>query len=112
MIGRMASRDASRDDASVRSIGTDLLRLVLAYAKQETLDPVKALGRYVLWGLLGAVLISSGVVLVGLAAVRAAQTEAAPHLGGNLSWVPYCAGALVAIVVVALAASRIARAPR
>ncbi|HLH47512.1 MAG TPA: phage holin family protein [Acidimicrobiales bacterium] len=106
----MAAR--AKDDESVRDIGTQLARLVVAYAKQETVDPLKALGRYVAWGLAGAVLLSIGLVLVSLAAVRLLQTELSTHLSGELTWVPYLGGILLALVVAGLAVTRIGKTPR
>lgn len=85
--------------------------LVLAYAKQETVDPLKALGRFVAFGVAGALLLAVGTVIGALAVVRAIQTETAPHLTGDLSWVPYTGGILFALVVASGAASRIGKAP-
>lgn len=81
----------------------------MAYVRQETLDPLKALGRFLAFGAIGAVFISIGTLLLTLGAVRAAQTEAGAHLSGNLTWVPYCGGILFALAVVGLAASRIGK---
>jgi uncharacterized membrane protein YidH (DUF202 family) len=102
----------SKHDESVRELGTDLARLVLAYAKQETVDPLKTLGRYLLWGVIGAVLLSVGVVLLSLAAVRLLQTELSVHLRGELTWVPYLGGVLLALVVAGSAVSRIGKGSR
>ncbi|MCU4184650.1 hypothetical protein K6U06_09790 [Acidiferrimicrobium sp. IK] len=88
----------------------ELKDLVLAYAKQETLDPLKALGRFVAFGIAGAILLSLGTILGALAVVRAIQTETSPHLTGNLSWVPYTGGVLFALVVAGGAVSRIGKA--
>ncbi|MHB1929727.1 MAG: hypothetical protein ACYDEN_04945 [Acidimicrobiales bacterium] len=101
-----------REDESVREVGTDLARLVLAYARQETLDPLKDLLRFVVWGLAGAVLTCVGGFLLSLAFVRALQTEFAGPLGGNLTWVPYCGGIVVALAFVAFAVTRILKDPR
>lgn len=100
------------DDKSVPQLVTELKDLVIAYAKQETVDPLKALARFVMYGLVGALLLSVGAVLISLAIVRAIQTEVGVHLAGNLSWVPYTGGVLFGVVVAALAVSRISRAPR
>jgi hypothetical protein len=102
----------SQDDKSVRDHGSELLRLVVAYAKQETVDPLKSLGRYVLWGTVGAILLAIGSVLLSLAVVRVLQTELARHLSGDLTWVPYTGGLLFGLAVAGLAVSRIARVPR
>ena len=103
---------ASDDDRSTGALAGDLRDLVVAYAKQETVDPLKSLGRFVLWGLAGAVFLSLGTILLALAAVRAAQGETGSHLTGNLSWLPYLAGIILAGLVIALAAARIVRSPK
>ncbi len=90
---------------------TELWRLVVAYAKQETLDPIKALGRFVAYGVAGAVCLSLGVLLLALGGLRAIQTETSPHLAGNLSWIPYLAVVAACGAVLVLAISRIGRAP-
>ena len=41
----------------------ELKDLVVAYAKQETIDPIKGLGRFVGFGVGGAVLLGTGVLL-------------------------------------------------
>jgi hypothetical protein len=73
----------------------ELKALVIAYAKQETVDPLKGLGRYVAFGVLGALLIGTGVMFLAVGALRALQGDSdGPHFTGNMSWAPY------AIVVV------------
>ena len=67
----------------------ELRVLVVEYAKQETLEPLKGLGRYVAWGVAGALLLGTGVVFLAIGALRALQDETFPHLTGNWSWVPY-----------------------
>ena len=67
----------------------ELRVLVVEYAKQETLEPLKGLGRYVAWGIAGALLLGTGVVFLAIGALRALQDETYPHLTGNWSWVPY-----------------------
>jgi choline-glycine betaine transporter len=90
---------------------TELWALVVAYAKQETLDPIKALGRFVAFGVAGAVCLSLGVVLLALGGLRAIQSETFPHLAGNLSWIPYLAIVAACAAVLVLAVSRIGRVP-
>jgi hypothetical protein len=91
---------------------TELKDLVLAYVRQETLDPLKSLVRFLLWGAIGAVLLSLGAFLVTLGIVRAVQTETGTHLHGDWSWVPYFGGVIFALLVVIVAATRIAKVPR
>jgi len=68
----------------------ELRELVVAYAKQETIDPLKNLGRYVAFGVLGALLMGVGVTFLAIGALRALQgDDRGPHFTGNWSWAPY-----------------------
>lgn len=68
---------------------TELKELVIAYFKQETLEPLKALRRYVAFGLAGATMLGLGVFFVGMASLRALQTETGSRFTGSWSWAPY-----------------------
>ena len=81
--------DPKSGDKSLPGEAQELWQLVVGYAKQETLDPVKNLGRFVGWGLGGALLSSIGAVLLLLGGLRALQTETGTAFEGNLSWIPY-----------------------
>lgn len=79
----------------------ELKELVIAYAKQETLDPLKGLGRYVAYGVGGALLIGTGVMFLAIGALRALEGDRrGPHFTGNWSWAPY---AIVIVGALALA---------
>ena len=68
----------------------ELKELVIAYAKQETVDPLKGLLRYVAFGIAGALLIGTGVTFLAMGALRALQGDRrGPHFTGNWSWAPY-----------------------
>ncbi|HET9692663.1 MAG TPA: hypothetical protein VFP61_16060 [Acidimicrobiales bacterium] len=97
------------DDRSVAAGAAELKDLLVAYAKQETLEPLKALKTYVVFGVAGALLLAVGTAVGAIAVLRAVQTEAAPHLTGDLSWVPYLGAALFALLVAGFAISGIAR---
>ena len=84
----------------------ELKDLVIAYAKQETIDPLKGLGRYVGYGLAGALLIGTGVCFLAIGLLRALQGNRGWLFHGNWSWVPY------AIDVVALVDRRRTRLDR
>ncbi len=78
----------------------ELRTLVTAYAKQETVEPLKNLGRYLKFGLPGAVLMGTGLFLVCLSVLRALQTQTGGHLTGSLSWVPYFLTVVVLVLVI------------
>lgn len=86
----MARReDKAKSDKSLPGEAQELFQLVVGYAKQETLDPIKNLGRFVGYGLGGALLGSLGAVLLLLGGLRLLQTETGEAFDGNLTFVPY-----------------------
>lgn len=91
---------------------SELMGLVIAYAKQETIAPLRSLTRFVAWGVAGALLLAVGAVVGILAVLRLLQGELGHHLGGNLSWVPYTVALVVAVAGAAWAATRITRGVR
>lgn len=95
------------ENKSVPQVVSELWVLTKDYARQETVEPLKGVGRYVAYGLGGAILGSFGVVLLLLSLLRALQDHGPSWLEGNLSWLPYTIVLVVAGLLVALAASRI-----
>ena len=79
----------SDDDKGVVGKGQDVWQLVVAYAKQETVEPLKGLGRWIGAGAGGSLLIATGLSLLLLSGLRALQTETGTTFTGNLSWIPY-----------------------
>ena len=77
------------DDKGVVGKGQDVWELVVAYAKQETVEPLKGLGRWIGAGSVGSLLIATGLSLLLLSGLRALQTETGTTFTGNLSWIPY-----------------------
>jgi hypothetical protein len=97
---------------SIPEVSSELWELVKDYAKQETIDPLKGVGRYLTFGVPGAVLIGFGVVLLMLAGLRALQTQTGSTFHGSLSWLPYIIVLVVAAGLAALAATRISKTKR
>jgi hypothetical protein len=91
-------------EKSVPALAAELWDLVRAYVKQETVEPVKGLGRYAAFGIAGSLVLSVGLVLLALAGLRALQTETGDALDGNLSWTPYLITLAGAGIVLALVA--------
>lgn len=102
---------AARDDSakSIPQVASELWELSTAYAKQETIDPLKGLGRFLSFGVGGAILLGLGSVLLALAGLRALQTETDTAFTGNLSWVPYLIVAVVAVGLIGLVVLRIVK---
>lgn len=97
------------DQKSMSEVATELWGLTKDYARQETVDPLKSVGRYIGFGAAGALLGSIGVILLLLSGLRALQTETGDVLDGNLSWLPYVIVLAVAALLVGWAVSRIAK---
>jgi hypothetical protein len=77
------------------------------YARQETIDPLRGVGRYIGFGFAGAVIGGTGVALLLLSLLRALQTETGDALDGNLSWLPYVIVLAVGVLLAFIAGSRI-----
>ncbi len=95
----------------LKGAGGDALSVVIDYVKQETVEPVKGLGRFLVFGVAGSLLLSTGAVLLLVAVLRVLQTQTGSALTGNLSWVPYGCVALLGVAVAAMALWRVAAGP-
>lgn len=83
----------------------EIKSLLVQYVKEETVGPFKNVGRYLLFGILGSILVGFGAVMLLLALLRFLQWF--PVLDGSLSWIPYLAVAVAALVALALTLWRI-----
>ena len=75
--------------------------MLRAYAVQETVGPLRGLGRYLLFGLVGAVGVSLGLVFATLAVVRVLQSET-DLFNANWSFVPHLVGAVFLVLAIAM----------
>jgi hypothetical protein len=100
------------ESKSIADTASELWALTKDYAKQETIDPLRGVGRYLTFGVPGAVLIGFGVVLLMMSALRALQTQTGSTFHGSLSWLPYVIVLVVAVGLAALAVTRITKAKR
>jgi hypothetical protein len=87
----------------------DLKDLLISYAKQETVDPLRNLGRYLGFGLAGMALLTLGTFFLGMALLRFLQTMVGGVFDGFWSWVPYVIVMIVFGGAIALALSRVDR---
>jgi hypothetical protein len=94
---------------------TELRDMVVGYAKQETVDPIRALGRYVGMGSVGSLFVGTGCALLLLGLLRGLQTihffnePGEPH-GGTWSFLPYVITLAVAAAMVGLSLWRAKKA--
>jgi Putative Actinobacterial Holin-X, holin superfamily III len=103
---------SGRGLSGLRATGSETLQLVIDYVKQETLDPVKGLGRYVLFGVAGSVALSIGLVILAVGFLRFLQGETGSTFTGNLSWIPYLICAVAVVMVAALCVWAVGRGQR
>ncbi len=75
--------------------------MLVDYAKQETVEPLKTLGGYLAWGIAGALMMFLGLFFFGIGTLRLLQSEA--ELDGNswLSLVSYLVAILVMLAAIA-----------
>jgi hypothetical protein len=86
----------------------EAVELVKAYARQETVEPLKNTGRFLGFGVGGALLLGIGIIFLLLAVLRVLQTET-DAFDGTWSFVPYLIVFVLAAAIVALAISRVQR---
>ncbi len=98
-------------EKGTRGAGGELVELVVDYAKQETLGPLRGLVRFVAFGLAGSVFLAVGLSVMLLGGLRALQTETGTTFSGNFTWVPYLIVAGGAVLVAGLAGWRVTAGP-
>ncbi len=67
----------------------ETVSVVRRYVVQETLAPLRQLGRRLVFGVAGALLIAVGAVIALVGMLRALQTETGHAFAGNWSFAPY-----------------------
>lgn len=90
---------AAPEPKSIPEVMSELKELTVTYAKQETVDPLKSLTRFVAWGLPGKLLQAIGFSLLALALLRALQTETGTVFASTWSFVPYLIVAVFLMVI-------------
>lgn len=95
------------DRPAERNPVNEAIDTVKAYAIQETVGPLKAVGRFLAFGLAGAFLLGLGVLLLTLGVLRVLQVETGDTFAGTWSFVPYLGALLVAGLATALAIGRV-----
>jgi hypothetical protein len=103
----------SSDNGShgLRHAGDDAFQLTVDYLKQEVVEPLRGLGRFLYMGIAGSFFLAFGLLLILLGVLRLLQTETGSALDGDWSWVPYAAVVVLGVAVIAVAALRIQSGP-
>jgi hypothetical protein len=101
---RFGARSARNSSLSV----VELFQLVRDYVRQETLDPLRGVGRWLAWGLVGSVALLFGAVVGLLGLLRLLQAEIFTQPNG-FTWGPYMIVVGFALVMIWLSLTRIQR---
>lgn len=86
--------------------------MLVGYAKQETLEPLKQLGRYLGFGIAGSLFVFLGAFFAGLATLRLLQTLDTFSGARWMSLIPYLASIGVLVILLALIALSLTRAKK
>ena len=100
----LGARSARHSSLSV----VELYEMVRDYVKQETLDPLRGVGRWLAWGIVGAIALLFGAVVGLIGLLRLLQAEVFNQPNG-FTWVPYMIIVGVAVVMIWLSRTRIQR---
>jgi hypothetical protein len=92
-----------QDADDIGSLLRDIGQLVVGYVKQETIEPVRGLGRFLGFGAAGVVVGGIGLFLLVLGGLRLLQEETGSAFRGHLSFLPYVIALVVCGAVAGLA---------
>lgn len=90
----------------------EVQQLLVSYAKQETVEPLKTLGRYFGFGIGGSLLIALGTFFVGLGVLRVTQTVEQFTGSSWASTLPYVITLVVLVLFLGLISLALGRAKR
>lgn len=96
----------SARDSSISVV--ELFKMVRDYVKQETLDPLRGVGRWLAWGIVGAISLLFGAVVGLFGLLRLLQAEVFDQPNG-FTWVPYMIIVGFALIMIWLSLTRIQR---
>ena len=82
-----------------------------SYVKGQLVRPLSGAGRWLLFGIVGGLLVGAGVVFMLLGVLRLLQTELSGMSGVNsrLSWLPYLIVLVIGVGVLIVTLQRISR---
>jgi hypothetical protein len=92
------SGKADGKQADPREEGAELFGLLRRYVLQETVAPLRTVGRTLLFGSIAALFLGIGTVLLLIGVLRVLQTETRSVFAGNWSWVPYPITAILGLL--------------
>ena len=92
--------------ASIQRDLEEIKDLIVRYVKEETIQPLKDLGRFVAFGTLGSLFVGFGLTFILIGVLRFLQDQF-KVLDGSLSWIPYLIVVVAAALVIALTLWRV-----
>ena len=95
----------------LRHAGDDAFQLTVDYLKQEVVQPLRGLGRFLYMGIAGSFFLAFGILLILLGVLRLLQAETGTALTGDWSWVPYAVVVILGIAVIGVSVWRITAGP-
>lgn len=104
--------DAKAKAGETKDEAVELLGLVKSYALQETVEPLKTIGRFLAFGSAAAIMFGLAAVLSLVGLLRALQTETGSLFSGEWNWAPYCLTGIAALIFLGLAAAVALRKPK
>ena len=107
---KMWTRLTKTVPSRLRGRTQDATTLVRNYFVQETIDPLRQLGRYVVAGAVGSLFVGIGVLMLLVGVLRLLQGETGAF-HGNLSWIPYLIVVVIAALVAGATVGRIVTGP-
>jgi hypothetical protein len=108
---RHMPRGSDNGSHGLRHAGDDAFQLTVDYLKQETVEPLRGLGRFLYMGIAGSFFLAGGILLILIGVLRLLQTETGTALTGDWSWVPYAVVVVLGAGVMGVAAWRITAGP-
>ncbi len=100
--------DAATKKADPGEIG-EVIDLVKTYVRQETLGPLKGIGRKIGFGVAGAFAVGLGLFLLSLGLLRLVQDKIPRLARGGLSWISYLIVVIFCVAVSGIAVWRITK---
>lgn len=79
----------------------DFYDLLKEYARQELLEPLRPIPRWIAFGVLGSILLMVAGISLTIAALRVLQEETGTVFTGNVNWAPHGITLCGAVIVVA-----------
>lgn len=108
----MADKPAGDDKDKGPSQLGETIDLLKRYVLQETVGPLKGVGRAIGYGVGGALLLGVGLVILGVALLRVLQGETGRTFAGHWSWAPYLIVVVALVLAGAVTFARLTRSGR